>query len=263
MKKIELENIIIDTISEQLINENIDEIKKHVSNILRNFTSDAKREILRYKQGFKGEGRNLKIAFDILEKFRKNRSSVTHDEKEFFKHQILDLLKTIGVIVPIQLIPAPFVSTILLLVLEKLFEMMKIQLLPSSFYNQQEPQLSLVKMEQLTRSKLKQLIKEVMDEKNDKPKPTIDFKPPNLDTDKLKAKTDSVQPPQELIEKLQKLLNTTNKIFDFALILKTYSGVMDGYDFEFFSNGDNIDYDSLDGTPVLKVEKEKTTPIKQ
>ena len=62
------------------------------------------------------------------------KEEISDDEKKFFKEQMVDLLKSVGVVVPIQLIPLPFVSTILLIVMEKTLKSMGIQILPSSFY---------------------------------------------------------------------------------------------------------------------------------
>jgi len=73
------------------------------------------------------------------------------------------------------------------------------------------------------------------------------------------------QVPESLVKKLQNLLNTTNKIFDFAVVFTstTYSGgEFSGFDFEFFSSIDDIDYDSLEGTPICRVYKDKVELIK-
>ena len=94
---------------------------------------NVKSEISRYARGFKGEAKETKEAFLILEKYMR-KETVTDQEKEFFKDQILDILKGIGVVLPIQLIPLPFVSTILLIVMEKTLLSMGIKILPSSFY---------------------------------------------------------------------------------------------------------------------------------
>lgn len=96
----------------------------------------------------------------------------------------------------------------------------------------------------MKKSELKQLIKEVIRETDD---------PAQVNPD---------MPPRELIEKLQNLLNTTNKIFDFALVYKTYAGMTNGYDFEFFNNMDDIDYSTIEGLPVAKVTKTKVVAIK-
>ena len=66
--------------------------------------------------------------------FGKNRLAQYFKDAFHFKDQILDLLKGIGVVLPIQLIPLPFISTILLIVMEKTLLSMGIKILPSSFY---------------------------------------------------------------------------------------------------------------------------------
>ena len=58
------------------------------------------------------------------------------EEKKFFKDQMVDLLKGVGIVLPLQLIPLPFVSTILLIIVEKTMLSMGIKVLPSSFYNE-------------------------------------------------------------------------------------------------------------------------------
>ena len=93
----------------------------------------VKEEIKRYANGFKGEAKESKEAFLILEKYMK-KEEVTDDEKKFFKDQIIDILKGVGVVLPIQLIPLPFVSTLLLIVLDETMRSMNIKILPSSFY---------------------------------------------------------------------------------------------------------------------------------
>lgn len=95
----------------------------------------VKEEIKRYAHGFKGEAKESKEAFLILEKYMK-KEPVTQEEKEFFKEQTLDLLKGVGVVLPVQLIPLPFVSTILLIVMERIMLSMNIKILPSSFYTE-------------------------------------------------------------------------------------------------------------------------------
>ena len=97
----------------------------------------VKSEVKRYANGFKGEGKQSKQAFLILERYMK-REDVTDEEKKFFKDQMIDLLKGVGVVLPIQLIPLPFISTILLIVMEKTMLSMGIKILPSSFYEKEE-----------------------------------------------------------------------------------------------------------------------------
>ena len=73
---------------------------------------------------------NLKVAADPKD--------ISDEEKNFFKVQILDLLKGIGVIVPIQFIPIPFVSTMLLIIMDYSLKSMGIKILPSSFYKNED-----------------------------------------------------------------------------------------------------------------------------
>jgi len=96
----------------------------------------VKEEIKRYANGFKGEAKESKEAFLILEKYMR-KEEVSDEEKKFFKDQIIDILKGIGVVVPIQLIPLPFVSTILLIVLDETLRSMNVKILPSSFYEKE------------------------------------------------------------------------------------------------------------------------------
>lgn len=107
---------------------------KLVRELKESFTlPQVKSEIKRYANGFKGEAKETKEAFIILGKYMK-KEEITDDEKKLFKEQMVDLLKGVGVVVPIQLIPLPFVSTFLLIVMEKTLKSMGINILPSSFY---------------------------------------------------------------------------------------------------------------------------------
>ena len=91
-------------------------------------------ETTRYTGGIKGEAKETKEAFLILTKYMK-REKLTSVEKKQFVKQMIDLLKGTGVVVPVLLIPVPFVGTILLIIVEHLLLSMNIQLLPSSFYH--------------------------------------------------------------------------------------------------------------------------------
>jgi len=119
------------------INEGTDH-KGFFKNMKRIFTlPHVKKEMLRYVEGFKGESRETKKAFMILGRYMK-REDISDEEKNFFKVQILDLLKGIGVIVPIQFIPIPFVSTMLLIIMDYSLKSMGIKILPSSFYKNED-----------------------------------------------------------------------------------------------------------------------------
>ena len=66
---------------------------------------EVKEEIKRYANGFKGEAKESKEAFLILEKYMR-KEEVSDEENKFFKDQIIDILKGVGVVLPIQLIQA-------------------------------------------------------------------------------------------------------------------------------------------------------------
>ena len=90
-------------------------------------------EASRYSSGMKGEAIEAKDSFIILTKYIK-REKITKSEKKQFKRQVFDLLKGTGVVVPVMLIPLPFVSTLLLIIMDHLLLSMNIQILPHSFY---------------------------------------------------------------------------------------------------------------------------------
>jgi hypothetical protein len=97
-------------------------------------------ETTRYTGGIKGEARETKEAFQILTKYMK-REKLTSVEKKQFVKQMIDLLKGTGVVVPVLLIPLPFVGTVLLIIVEHLLLSMNIQLLPSAFYQKDKKDL--------------------------------------------------------------------------------------------------------------------------
>ncbi|MBL7111095.1 MAG: hypothetical protein ISS19_04055 [Bacteroidales bacterium] len=90
-------------------------------------------ETTRYTGGIKGEAKETKVAFLILTRYMK-REKLSSAERRQFVRQMINLLKGTGVVVPVLLIPFPFVGTILLVIMDHLLMSMKIQLLPSSFY---------------------------------------------------------------------------------------------------------------------------------
>jgi len=94
----------------------------------------------RYTHGIKGEAIETKEAFLILTKYMK-REKLSPSEKRQFVRQMIDLLKGTGVVVPVLLIPVPFLGTILLVIMDHLLMSMKIQLLPSAFYPAKEKEL--------------------------------------------------------------------------------------------------------------------------
>ncbi|MCX6252417.1 MAG: LETM1 domain-containing protein [Bacteroidetes bacterium] len=97
------------------------------------YAKGFKGEASRYSTGMKGEVVDAKDSFIILTKFIK-REKITKGEKKLFKRQVADLLKSTGVVVPIMLIPLPFISTLILIIVEQLLLSMNIQILPGSFY---------------------------------------------------------------------------------------------------------------------------------
>ncbi len=90
-------------------------------------------EASRYSSGFKGEAIETKESFIILTKYIKGEK-ITKPEKKQFKQQVFDLLKGTGVVVPVMLIPLPFISTLLLIIMDHVLLSMNIRILPSPFY---------------------------------------------------------------------------------------------------------------------------------
>jgi hypothetical protein len=97
-------------------------------------------EASRYSSGLKGEAIESKESFIILTKYIKGER-ITKSEKKQFKQQVFDLLKSTGVVVPVMLIPLPFISTLLLIIMDHLLLSMNIRILPSSFYPEKKPGL--------------------------------------------------------------------------------------------------------------------------
>jgi hypothetical protein len=87
----------------------------------------------RYSAGIKAEAIESKETFTTLSKYIR-KEKITKEEKRKFKRQVIDILKSSGVVVPLMLIPLPFVGTILLIIMDHLLMSMKIHLLPDSFY---------------------------------------------------------------------------------------------------------------------------------
>jgi len=104
-------------------------VKERIAKYAKGFMGEASR----YSSGFKGEAIETKDAFFILTKYIK-REKITKAEKKQFGLQVVDLLKGTGVVVPVMLIPLPFVSTLLLIIMDHLLLSMNIKLLPSAFY---------------------------------------------------------------------------------------------------------------------------------
>ena len=106
-------------------------VKEEIAKYANAFMGEASR----FSTGVKGEAVETKEAFIIFTKYLK-KEKLTRTEKKQFKIQMVDMLKSVGVVVPVLLIPLPFVSTILLIVMDHLLQSMNIQILPQSFYPQ-------------------------------------------------------------------------------------------------------------------------------
>jgi hypothetical protein len=104
-------------------------VKEVIAGYAKVFIGDASR----YSTGIKAEAIEGKETFIILTKYIK-KERITREEKKRFKRLVLDILKSSGVVVPLMLIPLPFVGTILLIIMDHLLLSMNIQLLPASFY---------------------------------------------------------------------------------------------------------------------------------
>ena len=104
-------------------------VKDQIAKYAKGFRGEASR----YTTGFKGEAVEAKDAFFILTRYIK-REKITRAEKKQFRKQLIELLKSAGVVVPVMLIPLPFISTLLLIIMDHLLLSMNIKILPSSFY---------------------------------------------------------------------------------------------------------------------------------
>ena len=87
----------------------------------------------RFSTGLKGEALETRETFAILSKYIK-KERISRAEKKHFKKNVINMLKGTGVVVPVMLIPLPFVSTLLLILMDHLLLSMNIRILPSSFY---------------------------------------------------------------------------------------------------------------------------------
>ena len=104
-------------------------VKEAIAGYVKSFVGEA----ARYSSGIRGEAVETKEAYFILTRYIK-REKLSREEKKHFKHQIGDLLKGAGVVVPVMLIPLPFISTLLLIIMDHLLLSMNIHILPTSFY---------------------------------------------------------------------------------------------------------------------------------
>ena len=94
---------------------------RHVSSTLKTYIKRVREAV------------EAKDAFFILTRYIK-REKITRAEKKQFRKQLIELLKSAGVVVPVMLIPLPFISTLLLIIMDHLLLSMNIKILPSSFY---------------------------------------------------------------------------------------------------------------------------------
>lgn len=111
-------------------------VKTEIARYAKSFKNEASR----YSSGIKGEAQETREAFVILTKFIK-KEKISRAEKKRFKHQIAELLKGSGVVIPVMLIPLPFVSTLLLILMDHLLLSMNIRLLPDAFYPEKNSNL--------------------------------------------------------------------------------------------------------------------------
>lgn len=120
----------------------------------------AKKEILRYKNGTKGEIEDTKEYGRIMLKIMKHEK-LSKTDKKFFLKQTGDMLKLFGIVIPFTVlfpIPLPLVGTISLILIEFLFRKMGIKILPDAFYREYE----------VVKPKLKKSIKKIIDSGDDK-----------------------------------------------------------------------------------------------
>ena len=111
-------------------------VKEIIGNYARMFLGEAGR----YSTGIKAEAVETKETFTILSKYIK-KEKLSREEKKKFKRQVIDILRSSGVIVPVMLIPLPFIGTLLLIIMDHLLLSMHIQLLPDAFYPKEKKDL--------------------------------------------------------------------------------------------------------------------------
>ncbi len=111
-------------------------VKEVIAGYARVFLGEAGR----YSTGIKAEAVETRETFVILTKYIK-KEHISREERKKFKRQVLDILRSSGVIVPVMLIPLPFIGTLLLIIMDHLLLSMHIQLLPDSFYPKENKEL--------------------------------------------------------------------------------------------------------------------------
>ena len=104
-------------------------VKEAISGYARRFMEEAGR----YSSGIKTEAIESRDTFLILTRYIR-KDKLTREEKKRFKKQVIDILRSSGVMVPVMLIPLPFIGTLLLIIMDHLLLSMNIRLLPDAFY---------------------------------------------------------------------------------------------------------------------------------
>ena len=111
-------------------------VKEVIAGYAKVFLGDA----TRYSTGIKVEAIQSKETFTILTKYIR-KEKITREEKKRFKRQVIEILRSSGVVVPLMLIPLPVVGTVLLIIMDHLLLSMNIHLLPASFYLKEKKDL--------------------------------------------------------------------------------------------------------------------------
>lgn len=111
-------------------------VKEVIAGYARMFLGEAGR----YSTGLKTEVVETRETFTILSKYIRNEK-LSREEKKKFKKQVIDILRSSGVMVPVMLIPLPFIGTLLLIIMDHLLLSMHIQLLPDAFYHKDKKDL--------------------------------------------------------------------------------------------------------------------------
>ena len=109
-----------------------------LSNVLK--LKKFKKEFYRYITGVKGQTVESKKVFRII-KNRMNGNKITIEDRKLIVKEFYNLLKVVGIILPIQIIPLPIVSEIIIISLDYLLQKFNVYILPSSFYNQELPEI--------------------------------------------------------------------------------------------------------------------------
>jgi hypothetical protein len=111
-------------------------VKEVIAGYAKMFIGEAGR----YSTGLKTEVVETKETFTILTKYIR-KEKITREEKKKFKRQMVDILRSSGVMVPVMLVPLPFVGTLLLIIMDHLLLSMHIHLLPGAFYQKEKKDL--------------------------------------------------------------------------------------------------------------------------